>query len=331
MGGPDPGPDRRITLGGTHMKISIVAIIAIALVAGTAGAEPDGILSSTSKIPVVKQSGQPDKGLLDCSGAVEIALDNVYYGDNTGLPNNVSTYGCSTWDESAGEYVFHLYLAEPAMFEAYITPDGCDLDLAVLDQCDEDLGCLIVVDEGVITNVPVSGDFYFVVDGYAGAECSFTFEIISQALPEPVDFCASVLDVYGTHFEGDTCDGENNIATLDCGDYTEAGLEHYYEVLMPAGSSFTADVTYAAADGALWVLDGCAEPFGCLAYADNTLDGQTETITYTNDTGSDTFVYLVLDSWGTGACGAYVMDFQSTGGAIPAESRSFSDVKAMFR
>ncbi len=29
--------------------------------------------------------------------------------------------------------------------------------------CDEDLGCLIVVDSGVVTNVPVSGDFYFVV------------------------------------------------------------------------------------------------------------------------------------------------------------------------
>ncbi|MBE0567888.1 MAG: hypothetical protein IH621_18180 [Krumholzibacteria bacterium] len=313
------------------MRNTIVAIIALALVAGAASAGPDGILSSTSKIPVVKESGEPNKGLLDCSGAIEISLDNVYYGDNTGMPNNVTTYGCSTWNESGGEVVYHLYLAEPAMFEAYITPSGCDLDLAVLDQCDEDLGCLIVVDSGVVTNVPVTGDFYFVVDGYAGAECPFTFEIISVPVPEPVEFCSAVEEVYGTYFEGDTCGGVNNIATLDCGDYTENGLEYYYEVFMPAGSTFTADVTYATADGALWVLDACNEPFNCLGYADNTLSGETETVTYTNDTGSDTYVYLVIDSWGTGACGTYVMDFASTGGAIPAESRSFGNVKAMFR
>ena len=77
------------------------------------------------------------------------ALKTTYFGDNTGQPNNVTTYGCSLWDESGGEVVYHLFLPEPTMFSASITPNGCDLDLAVLDQCDENDGCLIVVTSGV--------------------------------------------------------------------------------------------------------------------------------------------------------------------------------------
>ncbi|HPF70540.1 MAG TPA: hypothetical protein PLQ13_07735 [Candidatus Krumholzibacteria bacterium] len=312
------------------MKKMILAACAIALVAGSAFAGTD-MLSSLNKTPVVKDAGDggANKGLLDCSGAIEIALDNVYVGTNVGAPNNVSTYGCSTWNESGGEVVYHLYLAAPAMFTADIAGNGCDLDMAVLDGCDETLNCLIVVDSGVQTNVPVSGDFYFVVDGYNGAACDFTFSINSAAVPEPASFCANVLDVTGTYFEGDTCDGANEVSALGCEDYTEAGLEDYYEVFMPAGSSFTVDVTNTA-DGALWVVDSCVEPMNCLAYADNTLTGQAETVSYTN-TGADTTVFIVIDSWGTGSCGTYTMNFSSTGGAVASESTTFGAVKAMFR
>ena len=50
----------------------------------------------------------------------------------------------------------------------------------MLDQCDEDLGCLIVVDTGVYASEPVPGDFYFVVDGYAGAACTFTLTFTTE-------------------------------------------------------------------------------------------------------------------------------------------------------
>ena len=313
------------------MKKMIVATIAICLVAGAAfAAVPDGALSSANKLPIDKPGGgDPSKGLLDCSGAIEIMLDTEYSGDNTGLVSVVDAYGCSTWPETAGEVIFHLYLPEPAMFEGGIT-SVCDLDMAVLDMCDEDLGCLIVVDSGVVTNVPVSGDFYFVVDGYNGAECSFTLQINSVPLPEPVTFCDSIDDVTGTYFTGNTCAGANNISALGCEDYSEAGLEAYYEVFMPAGSSFTADVLNSA-DGALWVVDSCADPISCLAYADATFSGDVETVSYTNDTGSDMYVYLVIDSWGTASCGDYELTMTTAGGAIPAESVSFGHMKAMFR
>ncbi len=317
------------------MKKMLVIAIAISLVASAAwaGVSPDAF-NSTSKITPIKDSAAGTKlGLLDCSSAIEISLDVVYSGDNTGAANNISAYGCSTWDESGGEVIYHLFLSEPTMFEGTLTPSGCDLDLAVLDQCDEDLGCLIVVDSGVVTNVPVSGDFYFVVDGFGGAGCAFTLEIASAATPPPppvVDFCDSVEDVFGTYFTGTTCAGVNNVSALGCEVYTENGLEYYYEIFMPAGSEFTATVTNTA-DGALWVVDACADPLNCLAYADDTLSGDPETVAYSNASANDMYVYLVIDSWNTDTCGDYTMDFVATGGAVAVEEAAFGTVKALYR
>ncbi len=314
------------------MKKLILLIVAIGLVAtaATAGVSPDDFRSASKIVPEKDTLTTNKVGSLDCSGAIEIALDNVYLGTNVGATNNVSTYGCSFWDESGGEVVYHIFFSEPTMFTANITPDGCDLDMAVLDQCDEDLGCLIVVDTGVVTTAPISGDIYFVIDGYNGAECSFTFDINSVVAPEPVNFCDALDDVFGGYFEGDTCTGENNISSEACGVYTEDGLEYYYEIFMPAGSSFTADVTNTA-DGAIWVFDACAAPYNCLAYADATFTGGTEVVSYSNVTPNDMWVYLVVDSYGAGSCGTYVMNFAASGGAVANEEVTFGSMKATFR
>lgn len=152
--------------------------------------------------------------------------------------------------------------------------------------------------------------------------------------PPPVSFCEMLIEADGTGaFYGDTCDGVNLVFDLDCDVYTENGLEDYYEIEMPAGSSFTATVTNTA-DGALWVLAECSAVgglFTCLGYADDTLSGDPEVVSYTNASGSAQTVYLVVDSWGTGTCGTYEMIFDSTGGAVANEDMSMGAVKALFR
>ncbi len=114
---------------------------------------------------------------LDCSGQIEVQLGGTYAGDNTGLPNNVTYYGCSDWEESGGEVVYHLYLEQPRLFEVVLT-SACDLDLAILNDCDAQLGCLEVTDDGAVTTLPQQGDFWFVVDGYEGAGCVFELAVI---------------------------------------------------------------------------------------------------------------------------------------------------------
>ncbi|MBK8165156.1 MAG: hypothetical protein IPK64_04215 [bacterium] len=180
-------------------------------------------------------------------------------------------------------------------------------------------------------------EFTFRYSGQDGADHYFDAVRIGTYSPppppDPVDFCASVFQGTGSHFERSTCDGANIISLLPCGDYAENGLEHYYEIEVPAGCFFTAQVTYDNADGALWLLDGCQAEggaFGCLDYADATLAGGLETVSYTNSTSSMQVVYLVLDSWGTNACGSYVFDFISDC-AVATENENFGSIKAMFR
>ncbi|MBC8423110.1 hypothetical protein H8E07_03210 [bacterium] len=312
------------------MKLLAVAAI-ITLFAGFAVAKT---LQPVSKDIIVKDSyiGM-DRGLLDCTGQVELTDGVTSFGDNTGMPNNVTTYGCSTWNESGGEVVHHIFFADEVEWSMVINMGGCDLDIAILDQCDEDLGCIGVSDSSVDGTGPGwIGDVYFVVDGYNEAACAFDITVTSTPYipPEPIGFCDLVQDVDGVGvFTGDTCDGENLITSMDCSAYTENGFEHFYSVFMPAGSSFTVDLIHAI-DSALWVLDGCEEPYACLAYADNEWPAGTETITYANP-GGDTTVFLVVDSWSSDSCGAYEFMFTPTGGAIANEQLTFGEVKALFQ
>ena len=308
--------------------LSVAAVLVLASSLAVAGT-----LQTNSKDRVEKEAylGM-DRGMLDCSGMVELADGVTSYGTNVGAVNNVSLYGCSSWSETGGEVVHHIYLDGWYNWSMVVNMGGCDLDIAVLNMCDEDLGCIGVVDGNVNGINGWTGDVYFVVDGYNGAACSFdiTVTLTPFTPPEPVSFCDSLQQVEGFGiFAGDTCDGENLIEELACQYYSEAGLEDYYEVFMPAGSSFTVDLVHAV-DSALWVLDSCAEPFACLASADDVYPGGEESVSYTN-TGADTVVYLVIDSYGTATCGLYEFTFTPTGGAVATEVMSFGGVKALFK
>jgi hypothetical protein len=315
------------------MKLLAVAAI-ITLFAGFAVART---LDSTSKEIIVKDSYIGiDRGLLDCSGMVEMTAGVTYYGDNTGAVNNVTTYSCSSWDESGGEAVYHFDLGLTEVeFSITVNFDGCDNDLAVLDMCDEDLGCLGVFNGSVNGTGPGwTGELWMVVDGYNGTGCPFDITITTTPyVAPPSDFCELAEDIEEGHagmYYGDTCDGLNMVEAVGaCYVYTEAGLEDYYAIVVPAGCLFTAEVLNTA-DGALWVLDGCdAATAACLAYADATLGGEVEIISYTNDTGVEALVWLVIDSWGSGSCGTYDMNF-ITDCAVANEDMSFGDVKALY-
>ena len=295
---------------------------------------PAGALSSKGTPSVDKKATQyvpTAQGLLDCSGAVEITLNNTYTGDNTGLISNVSGYGCGYWYEPGGEVVYHLFLASPTMFEATVEGSYCDLDLAVLDQCDENAGCIILVDQTVVTEVPVSGDIYFVVDGYSEEGCPFTLTVTGLPLPPAVTFCDLVVPVTETYYDSYTCTaGQNLVNQPDCAPYAYEGLEAYYEILLTPGSSFEATVN-PTFDAALFLLSGCTEPYPCLAFADAGLTLDPEVMTYMNTGTEDMTVYLVIDAYGPGSCGTYELFITITPAEVSVQPTSFGRIKSLFR
>jgi len=116
---------------------------------------------------------------LDCSAAVEVELGQAYDGDNTGLPDNVSMYACSDWDESGGEVVYELVLDDPGVcYEVTGTLSDLigDLDVYFLGSCDEE-DCLTYGNTYFTSDCLEEGTYYIVVDGYGGAEGPFTLTV----------------------------------------------------------------------------------------------------------------------------------------------------------
>jgi hypothetical protein len=315
------------------MRFFVIAVLAILLAAGlaAAGVSKKAPVSMENTAPVKQTVSLTTAGLLDCSGMTEVALDNVYTGDNTGLLSNVAGYSCNPWYEPGGEVVFHLFLAAPTMFTANVQGDYCDVDLAILNQCDEDAGCIDVVDATYTTTEPVSGDIYFVVDGYDEGGCPFTLTLTENPLPEPTTFCDLTQAVTESGvFYGYPCDGENLVSAADCAPNGAGGLEDYYSIVLPAGGTITATLNHAA-DGVLWLLGGCTEPYPCLAFADIGIGGDPETFAYVNTTPGNLQVYLVVDSFQPNSCGAYDLEITLTPGGVPANDGTLGNLKWLFR
>ncbi len=153
--------------------------------------------------------------------------------------------------------------------------------------------------------------------------------------PPPVSFCADAVALYDLAgaLSGDTCDGANLVESLGCETYSEAGLEDYYSFELCPGGTFNAAVTNTA-DGALWLLGDCEAEggaFTCLAYADGTLSGEEEALSFTNTGVDPMMVYLVVDSWGTASCGTYTGTYTVDNCEVANEDMSFGAVKSLYR
>jgi hypothetical protein len=131
-------------------------------------------------------------------------------------------------------------------------------------------------------------------------------------------------------FSGYPCSGENLVSTAACAPNGAGGLEAYYSILLPPGGSITATLNHAA-DGVLWLLGDCTEPYTCLAFVDDGLGGDPEVMTYTNSSAGDLQVYLVVDSFHPNSCGWYDLDLTLTPGTVPVTPATFGGVKWLFR
>ena len=199
-----------------------------------------------------------------------------------------------------------------------------------------------VWEEVVIDLAPYEGTTVNVTFRYAGDDgADHHLDAVNLGVytppppPPPTDFCAAAVTLSGNagDLSGDTCGSTNQIQVLGCETYLEAGLEHYYVYELCGGGTFTADVT-SSADGALWIVGECyAEPgeLTCLAYADDMVSGEPETISYVNAGTEPMMIYLVVDSWGADSCGAYTGTFGVLDCEVANEDIGFGALKAQYR
>jgi hypothetical protein len=132
--------------------------------------------------------------LLDCSDAIPVVCGGTYTSTNVGAPNNVENYSCVGWTESGGEVVFVLELDDCFVVTGQIAPEGCDLDVFFLSECDEN-ECLTYGDTAFTTDCLLPGTYYIVVDGYYGAECPFSLTVDCEPCECPAEPCCPFVDV----------------------------------------------------------------------------------------------------------------------------------------
>lgn len=103
---------------------------------------------------------------------------------------------------------------------------------------------------------------------------------------------------------GDSCNGTTDYGKsgLSCTGFSAKAQELVYSVTVPNGSSIDVTLTPTGdndQDSSLYLLADCGDLWGvnCLSGADDTMLGQAENLSWTNNTGGETTVYIVADSY----------------------------------
>ena len=116
------------------------------------------------------------KAFLDCGSATPIYCGTPVNGTTIGAVNNVTTYGCISWNESGPEKVYMLQTTEPGSITATLSNLTADLDVIILDACSES-NCLAEGNNSATVVNASPGMYFIVVDGYGGAAGNFTLTV----------------------------------------------------------------------------------------------------------------------------------------------------------
>jgi len=275
---------------------------------------------------------------LDCSGAISIDCDVIYFANNSGVPNNVEYYCGLGWPETGGEIVFVFDVTEHSTVTCSLA-GNFDHDVFLLASCNED-DCLAYGDVKLTSPVLSPGTYYVVVDGYNGASGGFVlFQSCEPAPPGPEnDLCEGAIDLCEEAVERDgsfnleystlgAYDDYDNGAT--CTGYWAYGGDLVYTVCLEPGGSLEVTQT-GNYDMSLYLITDCADPEGsCVAGSDECCTGADEYIHYTSTDGGT--YYLIVDGYSNEGTGTIYGSVTGCCGTTATKSDSWSGVKKKFR
>ena len=154
----------------------------------------------------VDWSGEPLGRQVVCAGRPSIGCATSISDSTYGSPTNVDSYSGSPWNESGPERVYRLVVpADGAAVTISITPHVGDLDVFLLDECDENT-CIDYGDSEIVEELN-AGYYYVVVDGYMGASGTFDLDVTCAGIPSVFFAVRFYEDIYvpsrDAHMPGD--------------------------------------------------------------------------------------------------------------------------------
>lgn len=188
---------------------------------------------------------------------------------------------------------------------------------------------------------PYTGTYYLAVIAWdpAATGAYQAFLRCAQAPPPPVnDTCAGALALpcKSVNLTGTTRGAANDYTPITsgsggCTGFAANGADVVYVLTLAPTGSVALDYT-SADDGSIYLLDACVSPAGaaCVAGADATFTGDTEHLDYTNTSGANQTLYLVLDSFGTGSFGDFTLTGTVSCPPVAVAPLSWGALKARF-
>jgi hypothetical protein len=169
----------------------------------------------------------------------------------------------------------------------------------------------------LISNYTATNTGYYdlKVRGYAGSSTGpYKFFVTTPQPPPANDTCDGAIPIdrcTAGSLQGDLTNYTNNYdpGSGGCADgYAEAGKDAVYLLNLVAGDVVNMTYLQFNYDTAFYIITDCSDPAGsCVIGADATFTGEPETIYWVvGDTGT---YYLILDAYGTGAGGAWTLDY----------------------
>lgn len=296
---------------------------------------PGGTTTAQVMITVVSAVGDR------CTDAfVVTSPGGVFTGNTQQAVNDYSaSNSCTGYASSGPDVVYRVSLQTGDRLQASLQPSNgtWDASIYLVTSCSAiGQSCVAGQDNGnpeeLDYTAGMAGDYYLIVDGFAGAGGTYSLTITISAAPISNDTCMGAIDVtMGGSFSGDTTNAANdyNPGSGGCTGYQEASNDVTYRVTLAAGERLQASLS-ATWDAALYVVSNCAmAATSCLVGQD---DGNPEEIDFTA-MNAGTY-YVIVDGWGT-ARGTYTLDVNIsppvTGGdtcttavMVPAGGGSFS-------
>lgn len=287
------------------------------------------------------RSGNPENITrnLDCSSAVAVELsiwaEIALEGSTEGIPDSCNSYSCEEWNESGGEIIYELQVDQGIILHATLFSES-DLDLILLSDCDPDL-CIGMASSEFSAEID-SGTYYLIVDGYLGESGAFTITLETMPAYLLQEVCDSATPIecspVQTTIDSNLFEQPNMIETADCNEFLERGGEQWFSVVLPDTATVDISLTQLFFDGAIWMFSDCGPDAECIAFADQGTLEEPEEMTWRNDTGSTTTVYIGIDSFmpveDTGG-GSFSLGITCEGIELPAVKSSWGAMKSRFR
>ncbi len=321
------------------MNRLLLVVLAIATATAARAASP--VATGKDERPA-RLGPAPATAPFDCGGAPVIAvragLDTTLAGDTTAAANLIAGYGCVAWNESGGEAVWKLSVAQDLIVTAILAVNGVDHDVFLLTECDG-ASCVAAASTQFGARV-AAGEFVLIVDGFEGAAGPFTLSLRARAAGIPESICeggaiAVLCATTAQTFDGNIFGQPDHVVQDPCSPYLERGGEVWYAVTLADSSTFTARVTEPAFDAAIWVFADCGPQAQCLGFADANVTGGSEELVFHNESGPRRTVYLAVDGLRPAEFsfeGSFSLGLTcSKSGAVPRQASSWGAVKSAYR